>query len=110
MQEPASGVPASGHRPVPPAPGFPEAGVVEAVADGLDEEATLYGRGAEVYDGDENYNGAEGYRADSYRGGAENYGRPESYGPGAGDHGRGREGTGNGTRPTGPRHAAKQRS
>jgi hypothetical protein len=104
MQEPASGVPASGHRPVSPTPGFPEAGVVEAVAVGLDEEATLYGRGAE------NYDGAEGYRADGYRGGSENYGRPESYGPATGDHGRGREGTGNGTRPAGPRHAAKQRS
>ena len=109
-QEPASGVPASGHRPVSPAPGFPEAAVVEAVAVGLDEEATLYGRGAENYDETQNYDGAEGYRADSYRGGAENYGRPESYGPGTGDHGRGGEGTGNGTRPSGPRHAAKQRS
>lgn len=110
MQEPASGVPASGHRPVSSAPGFPEAGVVEAVAVGLDEEATLYGRGAENYDETQNYDGAEGYRADSYRGGAENSGRPESYGPGTGDHGRGREGTGNGTRPSSPRHAAKQRS
>jgi putative flippase GtrA len=110
MQEPTSGVPASGHRPVSPAPGFPEAGVVEAVAVGLDEEATLYGRGAENHDPAENYDGAEGYRADSYRGGTDNYGRPESYGPGTGDHGRTREGTGNGTRPSGPRHAAKQRS
>ena len=64
-QEPASGVPASGHRPVSQAPGFPEAGVVEAVAVGLDEEATLYGRGAENYDGAEGY-GAQGYGADSY--------------------------------------------
>jgi hypothetical protein len=100
--EPASGVPANGHHPVSAAPGFPEAGVVEAVAVGLDEEASLYGRGAE------NYDGAEGYRAESYGGGAENYGRPESYDPGTGD--RGREGTANATRPSGPRHAAKQRS
>jgi putative flippase GtrA len=109
-QEPASGVPASGHSPVSPAPGSPEAAVAEAVAVGLDEEATLYGRGTETHDGTENYDEAEGYRADSYRDGAENYGRPESYGPRTGDDGRGREGTGNGTRPAGPRHAAKQRS
>jgi hypothetical protein len=76
--------------------------VVEAVAVGLDEEATLYGRGAEIYDD------AEGYRAESYGDGAEHYGQPESYAPGTGDHGR--AGTGNGTRPAGPRHAAKQRS
>ena len=49
-QEPTGEVPASVHRPVSPAPGFPEAEVVEAVAVGLDEEATLYGRGAENYD------------------------------------------------------------
>ncbi len=101
-QEPASGVPATGHHPVSPTPGFPEAGVVEAVAVGLDEEATLYGRGAE------NHDGAEGYQAESYDGGAENYGRPESRAPGTADHED--EGTGNGTRPSGPRHAAKQRS
>jgi hypothetical protein len=76
--------------------------VVEAVAVGLDEEATLYGRGAEIYDD------AEGYRAESYGDGAEHYGQPESYAPGTGDHGR--AGTGNGTRPASPRHAAKQRS
>jgi putative flippase GtrA len=105
-QEPASGVPASGHRPPSPAPGYPEAGVVEAVAVGLDEEATLYGRGAEKYDGAEGY-GAEGYGAGGY--GAENYGRPEDYAPGTGDHRRGREGNDDGTRPAGPRHAAKQR-
>jgi putative flippase GtrA len=117
-QEPASGVPASGHRPVSPAPGSPEAGVVEAVAVGLDEEATLYGRGAENYDGAEGYGaegygaesyGTEGYGAESYGGGAETYGRPEGNGPGTGNHGRGPEGTDNGTRPAGPRHAAKQR-
>jgi putative flippase GtrA len=107
-QEPTSGVPASGHRPVSPAPGFPEAGVVEAVAVGLDEEATLYGRGAENYDGAEGY-GAEGYWAGSYGGGAGNYSRPEGTDPGTGNHGRGREGTANSTRPPGPRHAAKQR-
>jgi len=83
-------------------PGSRYAALVEAVAVGLDEEATLYGRGAE------NYDRADGYRAGSYGGGAENYGRPESYAPGTGDHGR--QGTGNGTRPSGPRHAAKQRS
>jgi putative flippase GtrA len=112
-QEPASGVPASGHRPVSPAPGFPEAGVVEAVAVGLDEEATLYGRGAETYDGSEGYGsegyGSERYRAESYGSGAETYGRPEGYGPGTGDPGHGLEGNGKGTRPSGPRHAAKQR-
>jgi hypothetical protein len=75
--------------------------VAEAVAVGLDEEATLYGRGAEKYDG------AEGYGPGGY--GAENYGRPEDYAPGTGDHRRGREGNDDGTRPAGPRHAAKQR-
>ena len=113
-QEPASGVPAAGHHPVSPAPGSPEAAVAGAVAVGLDEEATLYGRGAENYDGPEGYGagdygagdyGAEGYGAESYRGGTGNYGGDESYGPGTGDHGR----EGNGTRPSGPRHAAKQR-
>ena len=112
-QEPASVVPASGHRPVSAAPGFPEAGVVEAVAVGLDEEATLYGRGAETYDGAEGY-GADGYAAGGYGAGnyggeAGNYGQPEGNGPGTGNHRRGREGNGNGTRPSGPRHAAKQR-
>jgi putative flippase GtrA len=106
--EPASGVPAGGHRPVSPAPGFPEAGVAESVAVGLDEEATLYGRGAEKHDGAEGY-GAGDYGAESYGGGAGTYGRPEDRGPGTGDHGRGREGNDNGTRPAGPRHAAKQR-
>ena len=76
--------------------------MVEAVAVGLDEEATLYGRGAE------NYHGAEGYQGESYGGGTGNYGPPDSYAPGTGEQGR--EGTGNGTRPSGPRHAAKQRS
>jgi putative flippase GtrA len=112
-QEPTSGVPASGHHPVSAAPGFPEAGVVEAVAVGLDEEATLYGRGAETYDGSEGYGsegyGSERYRAESYGSGAETYGRPEGYGPGTGDPGHGLEGNGKGTRPSGPRHAAKQR-
>ena len=107
-QEPTSGVPAAGHHPVSPAaPGSPEAAVAEAVAVGLDEEATLYGRSAENYDGAEGYGaggyGAEGYGAESYGGGT--YGGPEGYGPGTGDHGR----EGNGTRPSGPRHAAKQR-
>jgi putative flippase GtrA len=107
-QEPTSGVPASGHGPASPAPGYPEAGVAGAVAVGLDEEATLYGRGAENYDGAEGY-GPGGYGAENYGSGAETYGRPEGYGPGTGDHGRGREGNGDGTRPAGPRHAAKQR-
>ena len=49
-QEPAGGVPAAGHHPLSPAPGSPEVAVAEAVAVGLDEEATLYGRGAEDYD------------------------------------------------------------
>jgi hypothetical protein len=82
--------------------------VVEAVAVGLDEEATLYGRGAETYDGSEGY-GSERYRAESYGSGAETYGRPEGYGPGTGDPGHGLEGNGKGTRPSSPRHAAKQR-
>ena len=101
-QEPTSGAPAAGHHPVSPAPGSPEAAVAEAVAVGLDEEATLYGRSAENYDGAESY-GAGGYGAESYGGGT--YGGPEGYGPGTGDHGR----EGNGTRRSGPRHAAKQR-
>ena len=107
-QETASVVAASGHRPVSPAAGFPEAGVVEAVAVGLDEEATLFGRGAENYDGAEGY-GAGGYGAGNYGGEAGNYGQAEGNGPGTGNHRRGREGNGNGTRPSGPRHAAKQR-
>ena len=105
-QDPASGVPASGHHPVPPAPGFPEpAGVAEAVAVGLDEEATLYGRGAEDYDhGTGNYGGRPeefGGRPGTNYGG--NYDRP------AGDYGRGRNGNvnGGGSRPGG-RHAAKR--
>jgi putative flippase GtrA len=112
-QETASVVAASGHRPVSPAPGFPEAGVVEAVAVGLDEEATLFGRGAENYDGAEGYGaegyGARGYGAGNYGGMAGNYGQAEGNGPGTGNHRLGREGNGNGTRPSGPRHAAKQR-
>jgi putative flippase GtrA len=107
-QETASVLPVGGHRPVSPAAGFPEAGVVEAVAVGLDEEATLFGRGAENYDGAEGY-GAGGYRAGNYGGEAGNYGQAEGNGPGTGNHRRGREGNGNGTRPSGPRHAAKQR-
>ena len=69
-QDPAAGVQAGRHRPVAPAPGFaeaglpeagfPEAGVAGAVAVGLDEEATLYGRGAEEYEhGAGNYGEAE---------------------------------------------------
>ena len=48
-QEPTGGVPATGH-PLSPAPGSPEAAVAEAVAVGLDEEATLYGRAADEYE------------------------------------------------------------
>jgi putative flippase GtrA len=104
-QEPTDGVPATGHRAVPPAPapGFPEAAVAEAVAVGLDEEATLYGRGPEEYD----------HEAGSYSGQAEDFGgRPANYGETndrrAVDYGR--NGNGNGGRPAGPRHAANQRS
>ena len=49
-RSPPAECPPAGIIPSPSAPGFPEAGVVEAVAVGLDEEATLYGRGAEIYD------------------------------------------------------------
>ena len=61
-QDPAAGVPAGRHRPAAPdagvpEAGFPEAGVAGAVAVGLDEEATLYGRGAEEYE-----QGAGSYR------------------------------------------------
>jgi putative flippase GtrA len=107
-QEPTSGVPAAGHHPVSPASGYPETGVAEAVAVGLDEEATLFGRGPENYDEAEGY-GPGGYGSEHYDSGAENYGRPEGYAPETGDHRRGREGNGDGTRPAGPRHAAKQR-
>ena len=65
-QDPAAGVPAGRHRPASPDAGVPEAGLPEAgvagaVAVGLDEEATLYGRGAEEYE----------QGAGSYRGGLE---------------------------------------
>ena len=89
-QEPTSGVPASGHRAVAPAPGYPEAAVAEAVAVGLDEEATLYGRGAEDYgQATEDYGQVTGYDGNYER-------RPADY-----DRGRS-----NGSRPS-PRHAAK---
>jgi len=89
-QEPSAGLPATGHGPLSPAPGFPEAAVAEAVAVGLDEEATLYGRGAEEHD----------HRAANYGGaGHEDLGRE------ALDYGR----NGNNRRPGG-RHAANQRS
>jgi putative flippase GtrA len=107
-QEPTSGVPAAGHHPVSPASGYPETGVAEAVAVGLDEEATLFGRGPENYDEAEGY-GSGGFGSEHYGSGSENYGRPEGDDPGTGDHRRGLEGNGNGTRPAGPRHAAKQR-
>jgi len=112
-QEPTGGVPAAGHHRLSPVPGSPEVAVAEAVAVGLDEEATLFGRGAENYDGAEGYGaegyGAGGYGAGNYGGEAGNYGQAEGNGPGTGNHRRGREGNGNGTRPSGPRHAAKQR-
>lgn len=96
-QEPTAGVPAAGHHPFSPAPGSPGVAVAEAVAVGLDEEATLYGRGAEEHDDE----------AGSYSGGPGNYGGPENYGRGPGDYGpaSGRDGNGNGRRPG--RHAAR---
>jgi putative flippase GtrA len=137
-QEPAGEVPATGHRPVAPAPGFPEAGfpdagfpeagVVGAVAVGLDEEAVLYGRGPEEYDrapgnyggGPGNYGESENYGGSRSYDGTANYGRPgdygstEGYGRATGDYGRDHDGGNNGNgrrsggRPGG-RHAAKQR-
>jgi putative flippase GtrA len=101
-QDPAAGVQAGHHRPVTPAPGhpeagFPEAGVAEAVAVGLDEEATLYGRGAEEYE-----HGARNYGADpeEFGGGRGQY--AGNYDRQAGDYGRGDD---NGSRPG--RHAAR---
>jgi putative flippase GtrA len=89
-QDPAGGVPATGHHPHAPVPGPPEVAVAGAVAAGLDEEATLYGRGAEEYDHE-----------------AGNYGGPQQFsgqpGPYAGNY-DGRDG-GNGSRPG--RHAAR---
>jgi hypothetical protein len=114
-QEPAGGVPAGGHRPVAPAPGYPEGAVAEVVAAGLDEEATLYGRGAEEYgQGAGNYGGAQDFgRPASYRGsndrgsndrGTQDYGRGTAdYGREGGNYGR----NGNGNR-SGGRHAAKR--
>ena len=99
-QEPSAGLPAVGHGPLSPAPGFPEAAVAEAVAVGLDEEATLYGRSAEEHN----------HRAGNYGGaGQEDLGREAgTYSREALDYGR--NGTnGNGRRPGG-RHAANQRS
>jgi putative flippase GtrA len=117
-QEPAAGMPAAGH-PLSPAPGSPEAAVAGAVAVGLDEEATLYGRGAEEYDsGAGSYSGGPGNYGSSanYGGPAEygtpgNYGGSESYGRPTGDYGpgSGRNGNGNGSRPGRPgRHAARK--
>jgi putative flippase GtrA len=108
-QEPAGGVPAAGHHQVSPAPGSPEVAVAEAVAVGLDEEATLYGRGAEDYDdgagsystGPGNYGGSAEYGAPG------NYGSPENYGRGTGDYGPGPGGNGNGNGSRPGRHAAR---
>jgi putative flippase GtrA len=92
-QDPAAGVPAGRHRPTAPAPGFPEpgfrqaefpeAGVAGAVAVGLDEEATLYGRGAEEYEhgagnyggGSQEFGGERGQYAGNYERRAGDYGR-----------------------------------
>ena len=132
-QDPAAGVQAGHHRPAAPASGlpeagfaengfaetgFPESGLAEAVAVGLDEEATLYGRGAEEYghgtgnyaadpeglDGERGqYAGNYDRRADDYDRRAEGYDRrAEDYDRRAGDYGR--DG-GNGSRPG--RHAAR---
>jgi putative flippase GtrA len=101
-QEPTGGVPATGHHPVPPAPGFPEAGVAGAVAVGLDEEAVLYGRGAEDYDEAGNYGESE------YYSGPRNYDRTENFSREGGDYRRPDSNAGG---RSGPRHAAaKQRS
>jgi hypothetical protein len=127
MQEPAGGAPATGH-PLASAPGAPEAAVAEAVAVGLDEEATLYGRGAEEYDsgagsysgGPGNYGSPGNYGGSAQYGTPGNYGGPETYrgsetygretgdyGPGTGDYapGTGRNGKGKASRSG--RHAAR---
>ena len=105
-QDPAAGVPAGRHRPTAPAPGFPEpgfrqaefpeAGVAGAVAVGLDEEATLYGRGAEEYE-----HGAGNYGGGSQEFGGERGQYAGNYDRRAGDYGRD-----GGSRPPG-RHAAR---
>ena len=101
-QEPTGGVPATGHHPVAPAPGFPEAGVAGAVAVGLDEEAVLYGRGVEDYDEAGNYGESENYS------GPQNYDRTENFSREGADYPRPDS---NGGGRSGPRHAAaKQRS
>ena len=101
-QEPTGGVPATGHHPVAPAPGFPEAGVAGAVAVGLDEEAVLYGRGVEDYDEAGNYGESENYS------GPRNYDRTENFSREGADYPRPDS---NGGGRSGPRHAAaKQRS
>ena len=92
-QDPGAGAPAGRHRPTAPAPGFPEpgfrqaefpeAGVAGAVAVGLDEEATLYGRGAEEYEhgtgnyggGSQEFGGERGQYAGNYERRAGDYGR-----------------------------------
>lgn len=111
-QEPAAGVPASGHRPMAPAPRYPEGAVAEAVAAGLDEEATLYGRGAEEYgQGAGNYGGAQDFGSPAGYGGNDDR-RAGHYDRGTADYGRegadyGRNGNRNGNR-SGGRHAAKR--
>ena len=105
-QDPAAGAQAGRHRPTAPAPGFPEpgfpqaefpeAGVAGAVAVGLDEEATLYGRGAEEYE-----HGAGNYGGGSQEFGGERGQYAGNYERRAGDYGRG-----GGSHPPG-RHAAR---
>jgi hypothetical protein len=76
--------------------------VAGAVAVGLDEEAVLYGRGAEDYDEAGNYGESENYS------GSRNYDRTENFSREGADYGRPDS---NGGRRSGPRHAAaKQRS
>ena len=100
-QGPAAGVPAGRHRPGAPAPGFPEAGfpeaaVAEAVAVGLDEEATLYGRGAGEHEHGAGSYGAGPEELGGERGQYAGYDRRDgNYGPDGG----------NGSRPG--RHAAR---
>ncbi len=121
-QDPAAGAQDGQHRPAAPAPGLPEAGfrepgVAEAVAVGLDEEATLYGRGAEEYEhrtGDyaadpEGIGGERGQYAGNYAADPETFGGERgqyaaNYDRRAGDYG---SDGGNGNRNRPGRHAAR---
>ena len=113
--DPAAVVQAGRHRPAAPAPGFPaaefpgaefpetgfpEAGVAEVLAAGLDEEATLYGRGPEEHE----------HRAGNYNVGPEEFGSERGRYAGnhdrqAGNYGRDGGNGSNGSRPG--RHAAR---